>query len=184
MWELEARNRVQVQKPKEGKLIGSLSHTAGLFVKPYLFNHQQSATHGNSVLARRDNSLRFCRGCSCVWRECVCFSHVPTSFYAQHRFLSHVAFSSLPTARKHTIWFSFSLVTLFIPLNEKKTKKKTDYLNLNAWIICIIYAFFFNLIWQELHRFHFLTAVDEETRFVPTSVVSPHVRKKKEIFNL
>lgn len=181
MWELEARNRVQVQKPKEGKLIGSLSHTAGLFVKPYLFNHQQSATHGNSVLARRDNSLRFCRGCSCVWRECVCFSHVPTSFYAPHRFLSHVAFSSLPTARKHTIWFSFSLVTLFIPLNKKnKTKKRLSQFK----CMNIIYAFFFNLIWPELHRFHFLTAVDEETRFLPTSVVSPHVRTKKEIFNL
>lgn len=140
MWELEARNRVQVQKPKEGKLIGSLSHTAGLFVKPYLFNHQQSATHGNSVLARRDNSLRFCRGCSCVWRECVCFSHVPTSFYAPHRFLSHVAFSSLPTARKHTIWFSFSLVTLFIPLNKKnKTKKRLSQFKCmnNMYCICI-----------------------------------------------
>lgn len=140
MWELEARKRVQVQKPKEGKLIGSLSHTAGLFVKPYLFNHQQSATHGNSVLARRDNSLRFCRGCSCVWRECVCFSHVPTSFYAPHRFLSHVAFSSLPTARKHTIWFSFSLVTLFIPLNKKnKTKKRLSQFKCmnNMYYICI-----------------------------------------------
>lgn len=183
MWELEARNRVQVQKPKEGKLIGSLSHTAGLFVKPYLFNHQQSATHGNSVLARRDNSLRFCRGCSCVWRECVCFSHVPTSFYAPHHFFLMLPSHLCPLLENTPSGF-LSLWSPFLSHWIKKTKQKNDYLNLNAWIICIVYAFFFNLIWPELHRFHFLTAVDEETRFLPTSVVSPHVRTKKEIFNL
>lgn len=123
MWELEARNRVQVQKPKEGKLIGSLSHTAGLFVKPYLFNHQQSATHGNSVLARRDNSLRFCRGCSCVWRECVCFSHVPTSFYAPHHFFLMLPSHLCPLLENTPSGF-LSLWSPFLSHWIKKTKQK------------------------------------------------------------
>ena len=140
MWGLEAGNRVQVQKPKEGKLIGSLSHTAGLFVKPYLFNHQQFATHGNSVLARRDNSLRFCRGCSCVWRECVCFSHVPTSFTLRTVFFLMLPLSAHCWKTHHLVFslLSFSLVALFIPLNNRKKQTQSQFKCMNnMYYICI-----------------------------------------------
>lgn len=84
-------------------------------------NHQQFATWGNSFVARRSNSWRFLRGCSCVLKG-TCSLSLP---------------SFLWTPLSDPIYLQFPLPSLCFLFSFSRLPLSAHFLNCTIWFVFV-----------------------------------------------